>query len=73
MLNDFTQHGHFLTYELPSQEITESLSCHLREQGILTDYRGNRLRFGFALYHNPESYDLSCLATATNFITEDER
>lgn len=72
LLNDFNRHGHFLTYELPSQDVTESLSCYLREQGIMTDYRANRLRFGFALYHNPESYDLSCLATATNFITEDE-
>jgi len=27
----------------------------------VTDYRGDRLRFGFALYHNAADYNLSCL------------
>jgi len=62
LIGDLAQHGHFLTFELPSSEQAEVLSTHLRQNGILTDFRGNRLRFGFALYHNPESYDFSCLA-----------
>ena len=57
-------HGHFLTFKLPSADITAQLSEHLRDNGVLTDYRGDRLRFGFALYHNPEDYDLSCLKDA---------
>lgn len=57
-------HGHFLTFKLPSAEVTAQLSKHLRDNGVLTDYRGDRLRFGFALYHNPDDYDLSCLTAA---------
>ena len=34
----------------------------LKEQGIMTDYRGDRLRFGFGTYHDPE--DMPVLAGA---------
>jgi len=37
------------------------IAAALKQQGIMTDYRGDRLRFGFALYHNAADYDLSCL------------
>ena len=63
LLNDVSSIGHFLTFELPSSDIAGSLNAHLQANGVLTDYRGNRLRFGFALYHVPEQYDLSCLAS----------
>ena len=59
--NGDNPHGHFLTFELDSPEQTAKLAAFLREQHILTDYRGNRLRFGFALYHDPSDYDFSCL------------
>lgn len=62
LVSDLAQNGHFLTFQLPSAEKAENLSKHLRKNGVLTDYRGNKLRFGFALYHNSEDYDLSCLA-----------
>ena len=49
-------HGHFFTFVLPSAEQTASVAAALREQGVETDYRGNRLRFGFALYHDIADY-----------------
>lgn len=62
LVEDLDSHGHFLTFELPSPADAQVLHDHLREHGVLTDYRANRLRFGFALYHNPSEYDLSCLS-----------
>ncbi|WP_100642758.1 aminotransferase class V-fold PLP-dependent enzyme [Alteromonas facilis] len=62
LCRDLDEHGHFLTFELPDADVAGQLHDHLAEHGVLTDYRGNRLRFGFALYHVPEQYDLSCLA-----------
>ncbi|AWL13279.1 hypothetical protein HMF8227_02830 [Saliniradius amylolyticus] len=58
---DLDHHGHFLTFKLSSAEKVQALAEHLRQHGIITDARGDRLRFGFALYHNPQDYDLSCL------------
>jgi selenocysteine lyase/cysteine desulfurase len=55
------QRGHFLTFVLPNAEATASLANQLKEVGILTDYRGNRLRFGFGLYHTPEYMNLTAL------------
>ncbi len=49
---DLNHHGHFLTFKLPTNEATKELSHKLTQKGVLTDFRGNRLRFGFALYHN---------------------
>ena len=59
--NNLSQHGHFFSFELPSENDASALHALLRRHHILTDYRGNRLRFGFGLYHLPETYDLSCL------------
>lgn len=50
------QHGHFFTFLLESPEIVEELAGKLRDQGVATDYRNNRLRFGFALYQNPSDF-----------------
>lgn len=44
-------HGHFLTFEMPSTEVTGQWVLELQRKGIKTDSRGNRLRFGFGLYH----------------------
>ncbi|GGD76303.1 aminotransferase class V-fold PLP-dependent enzyme [Lacimicrobium alkaliphilum] len=54
-------HGHFLTFQLPSTDTVQSLNTALKEHGIITDARGDRLRFGFALYQNAEEFDLSAL------------
>lgn len=45
-------HGHFLTYEAPTEEKAKAFQEALRSQEILIDRRGQRLRFGFGLYQN---------------------
>ncbi|RUO37645.1 selenocysteine lyase [Aliidiomarina shirensis] len=50
------KHGHFFTFLLESAEVVEQLAGRLREQGVATDYRNNRLRFGFALYQNVNDF-----------------
>ena len=49
---DYSYHGHFLTFALPSNEITKKIHDDLKAHKILTDFRGSRLRFGFGLYHD---------------------
>jgi selenocysteine lyase/cysteine desulfurase len=62
LVDDLHYHGHFFTFQLDSAEQVEKMCSLLREYNIITDFRGDRLRFGFALYH-PEQYDLSVLNT----------
>ncbi len=54
------QQGQFLTFRFAAEEVAR-IAAALKQQGIVTDYRGDRLRFGFALYHNAADYDLNCL------------
>lgn len=61
MIHDESERGHFLTFNLPDGEVTEMLSQFLRNNNIQTDFRGNRLRFGFGLYHDAQDIDLACL------------
>lgn len=61
LAEDLNHHGHFLTFELASPLEIKQLSTALREYGVYTDSRGNRLRFGFALYQNAQDFDLTCL------------
>lgn len=58
---DLHCHGHFLTFRFGSPAEVAELAAQLKRAGIETDYRGDRLRFGFALYHNSADYNLSCL------------
>ncbi|MBX2987424.1 MAG: aminotransferase class V-fold PLP-dependent enzyme [Bdellovibrionaceae bacterium] len=60
IMSEGSDHGHFLTFQLPSVEATERVSKTLRERGVLTDSRKDRLRFGFGLYHEGP-YDLAPL------------
>ncbi len=62
LAQDLTQHGHFLTFRFATPAEVAELAAQLKREGIETDYRGDRLRFGFALYQNSAEYDLSCLA-----------
>lgn len=62
VVEDASERGHFLTFELESADITQQLSAALKEQGILADSRGNRLRFGFGLYHTKDYMDLSAIS-----------
>jgi len=60
LLTPNKNHGHFLTFKLDEKEVA-SLAKLLAENGIKTDFRGDRLRFGFAIYHDPKKYNLTCL------------
>lgn len=60
-VNDINHHGHFLTFKLHSAQRAGAIYNHLKSNKILTDYRGDRLRFGFAPYHLANEIDLSCL------------
>lgn len=61
-------HGHFLTFELPSTEVTVKIGKELEKMGLQTDSRAQRLRFGFGLYHEKEDVQkaLSILARLKN-------
>ncbi|RUO30649.1 selenocysteine lyase [Aliidiomarina sedimenti] len=56
LVDDVATHGHFFTFKLASADDVSRLASRLREQGVATDYRHDRLRFGFALYQNPEDF-----------------
>ncbi|WP_258807492.1 aminotransferase class V-fold PLP-dependent enzyme [Pseudidiomarina sp. CB1] len=56
LVDDLAEHGHFLTFELPSAAEVATLAQQLQHGGVETDYRGKRLRFGFALYHDASDY-----------------
>lgn len=46
-----SKRGHFLTFRLPEAGFFHQ---KLRQNNIITDYRGDRLRFGFGIYHNED-------------------
>ncbi|MCC5855167.1 MAG: aminotransferase class V-fold PLP-dependent enzyme [Idiomarina sp.] len=54
--NGLETHGHFFTFRFGDAQQVSELAAHLRERGVATDFRNDRLRFGFALYHNAEDY-----------------
>ena len=62
LVDDLSRCGHFLTFELADEDSAGRLYKQLNEAGIKTDYRSNRLRFGFGLYHTAQSMDLSVLS-----------
>ena len=49
--------SHFLTFRTPQ---AATLYRRLLDLGVVTDYRGDRLRFGFGLYHEAEDVDRLC-------------
>ncbi|HWU42985.1 MAG TPA: hypothetical protein VN132_06085, partial [Bdellovibrio sp.] len=52
LVSDLNNHGHFLTFDLPSVDETQRMVNHLKSREVLVDSRGTRLRFGFGLYHD---------------------
>ncbi len=62
LADDLQHHGHFLTFRGPDANAVAELSALLKQHRIETDYRGDRLRFGFALYHDVTDINLQCLA-----------
>ncbi|WP_088331238.1 aminotransferase class V-fold PLP-dependent enzyme [Lacimicrobium sp. SS2-24] len=61
LMHNPAHHGHFLTFQLSDSAKVQRLHQQLKQHGIITDARGDRLRFGFALYQNAEQIDLSVL------------
>ena len=62
LVADLACHGHFLTFRGPDPDSVAAMSAFLKRQHIETDYRADRLRFGFAMYHDASDIDLSCLS-----------
>lgn len=60
--DDLACHGHFLTFRGPDANTVAELSAFLKRHRIETDYRGDRLRFGFAMYHDAADINLHCLS-----------
>ena len=60
------EHGHFFTFRGPSAQAVAELAEALKRRAIHTDYRGDRLRFGFAPYLELDDIDLSVLRELTN-------
>lgn len=56
---DADPRGHFLSIPLPD---AGAIYRRLHEAGVVTDFRGDRLRVGFGLYHDPE--DVVTIASA---------
>ncbi len=50
-------HSHFFTFVFPSVAATKALAEQLETAGVIVDYRGNRLRFGFGLYQDENDVD----------------
>ena len=48
------ERGHFLTFR---NENAQHLHSALQGVGVMTDYRDDRFRLGFALYHDPSDVD----------------
>lgn len=49
---DSSHRGHFLTFDLGDPARCRQVCEGLRERGVWTDHRAQRLRFGFAPYHD---------------------
>jgi selenocysteine lyase/cysteine desulfurase len=54
---DEPNRGHFLTFRT---EAAESIHQRLLEEDVITDYRGDRLRFGFGIYQDEEDLARLC-------------
>ena len=55
------ERGHFLTFRTPE---AGTIHQRLLAENVVTDYRGDRLRFGFGLYHDDEDIDQLCRTLA---------
>ena len=51
------ERGHFLTFRRPD---AGALYGRLHEAGVITDFRDDRLRFGFGIYHDDGDVDELC-------------
>ena len=60
-----TERGHFLTFRTPE---AGTIYQRLLAENVITDYRGDRLRFGFGLYHDEEDIDRLCRILAVALV-----
>lgn len=67
LMRDPEYHGGFLTFRFDDPEQVSKTAAFLKQNNIITDFRADRLRFGFALYHQGD-YDLSCLPAAAGIL-----
>lgn len=51
LISDENKRGRFLAFRTPN---AEKITAALARQNIIVDYRGNRLRIGFGIYHEKE-------------------
>ena len=49
---DSVTRAHFLTFDLESAKNCANFAAALKQKGVLTDYRGQRLRIGFGIYQS---------------------
>lgn len=57
MSSSLSELGHFLTLEFSSSQNALNAHQYLLSNNILTDFRGNRLRFGFGFYLTKQDLD----------------
>jgi selenocysteine lyase/cysteine desulfurase len=51
---DITERGNFLTFRT---EEADEIFQRLEAENVMTDYRGDRLRFGFGIYQDESDVD----------------
>ncbi|MGH3442794.1 MAG: aminotransferase class V-fold PLP-dependent enzyme [Nitriliruptorales bacterium] len=54
--------GHFLAFAVPD---AAGLDAALAERGVVVDHRGDRIRFGFGIYHDAADVDALLVRLAT--------
>ncbi|MGH3927627.1 MAG: hypothetical protein ACRDTT_32995, partial [Pseudonocardiaceae bacterium] len=52
-----SERGHFLTFRHPD---ASAVAARLRTHKVIIDFRDDRLRFGFGIYHDENSVDTLC-------------
>lgn len=52
LYRDLNHHGHFFTFKVKSLDRAKEIARALKKNKVLVDTRGDRVRFGFALYQN---------------------
>ncbi|MGH3920345.1 MAG: aminotransferase class V-fold PLP-dependent enzyme [Pseudonocardiaceae bacterium] len=55
--HDIPERGHFLAFRVPD---AAAVSGRLRARNVITDFRDDRLRFGFGIYHDERDIDSLC-------------
>ncbi|MGH3822291.1 MAG: aminotransferase class V-fold PLP-dependent enzyme [Pseudonocardiaceae bacterium] len=54
---ELPERGHFLTFRIPD---AAAVATRLRACKVITDHRGDRLRFGFGIYHDASDVETLC-------------